>query len=588
MRLALALLLATGALAQGPSFRPLHVAPGGSILDDSGKPVLLRGLNRSATGSGNADAAATDADYAVQNQLLSMNVVRLFVNAAWWSGNVRVPIANQGYQDYIDALIQRAKKYGNYVLILKAGQFPDAPCGADGKNCPAPNQGDLNCQANPSVCVAQDTTGAYIDAAFSFWAAFAKKYAADPAVLYDTWEDMHGIDANTWSDDQNALIATIRTYSPQSLIFVEDTGTAFESITAGTLPDLSFSNIVWSFHLFAGPGGTCSVPASPRYANWPQNFEPLVSYAQQNGHATAITEWGSCNDGEPYHTNITSYARTHSVALVYFDSGNLIAQSALTATGTTVAQAYTAIAAGASAPGPVITLVANAEGDVPLIAPNTWVEIKGTNLAPAGDIRIWQRSDFFGGRMPDQLDGVGVTVNGKSAYVYYISPVQVDILTPPDAMLGPVQVQLTNGGVKSVPASVPAQPLSLSFFVFNGGPYVAAEHANGSYLGPSSLYPGFTTPAKPGETVVLFANGFGPTSEPVVSGSTAQSGTLSPLPAIKIGGVTAVVQFAGLVAPGEFQLNVVVPASLADGDQSITATYSGSTTQPGTLIAIQR
>ncbi len=144
---------------QAQSLRPLHVSPVGIIVDDSGKPVLLRGINRSGTGSGNADANAADADYAAQNQLLSMNLVRLFVNAAWWNSNVQVPIANQKYQDYIDTLIQRAKKYGNYVVIVKAGQFPDAPCAADGKNCSAPNQGDLNCQANASVCAAQDTTG---------------------------------------------------------------------------------------------------------------------------------------------------------------------------------------------------------------------------------------------------------------------------------------------------------------------------------------------------------------------------------------------------------------------------------------------
>ena len=271
---ALALVLCRCCVRSDAGVPPLHVSPGGIILDDTGKPVFLRGLNRSGTGSGNADATATDQEYAAQNQLLSMNLVRIFVNAAWWTSNVQVPIANMTYQTYIDQLIQRAKKYGNYVLILKAGQFPDPPCGADGKNCPAPNQGDLNCQANASLCSAQDTTGDNIDTAFAFWGAFAQKYAADPAVLYDTWEDMHGIDANTWSDDQNQLIAAIRTYSPQSLIFVEDTGTAFESIVQGTLPDLAWSNIVWNFHLYNGPSGTCTEPASPRYANWPQNFDP--------------------------------------------------------------------------------------------------------------------------------------------------------------------------------------------------------------------------------------------------------------------------------------------------------------------------
>lgn len=97
-----------------------------------------------------------------------------------------------------------------------------------------------------------------------------------------------------------------------------------------------------------------------------------------------------------------------------------------------------------------------------------------------------------------------------------------------------------------------------------------------------------TTPAQPNEIVVLYANGFGTTSTPVVSGSIAQSGTLSPLPVITIGGVAAPVQFAGLVAPGEFQFNVVVPSTLANGDQLVTATYNGSTTQAGTLLTVHQ
>jgi uncharacterized protein (TIGR03437 family) len=47
------------------------------------------------------------------------------------------------------------------------------------------------------------------------------------------------------------------------------------------------------------------------------------------------------------------------------------------------------------------------------------------------------------------------------------------------------------------------------------------------------------------------------------------------------------VQFAGLVAPGEFQFNVIVPASIKDGDQPIVATFNNQTTQAGTLITIQ-
>jgi uncharacterized protein (TIGR03437 family) len=241
-----------------------------------------------------------------------------------------------------------------------------------------------------------------------------------------------------------------------------------------------------------------------------------------------------------------------------------------------------------TAPAPAISLVANAEGEAPTLAPNTWVEIKGSNLAAPGDSRIWQGSDFAGNSMPTKLDGVSATVNGKPAFVYYISPLQVNILTPPDALSGSAQVEVTYNGAASAAFTAQAQSLSPSFFVFGGGPYVAAEHANGTYIGPATLYPGLTTPAIPDETVMIYANGFGPTNVPVQSGSINQSGTLSPLPVIKIGGVTAMVQYAGLVAPGEFQFNVTIPASLGNGDQTITATYNGISTQPGTLITVHK
>jgi uncharacterized protein (TIGR03437 family) len=236
---------------------------------------------------------------------------------------------------------------------------------------------------------------------------------------------------------------------------------------------------------------------------------------------------------------------------------------------------------------PLVSLVANAEGEAPTIAPNTWVEIKGAGLSLTGDTRLWNSADFINKQMPTALDGVSATVNDKPAYLYYISPSQINILTPPDAMSGSVRVTVTNGSTVSAAFTAQAQALSPSFFVFNGGPYVAATHALGNLLGPSTLYPGFTTPAKPSEVIVLYANGFGPTSTPIVSGSMSQTGSLPQLPVIKIGALTATVQFAGLITPGLFQFNIVVPPNAPDGDQPIAASYGGFTTQQGTLLTIQ-
>ena len=236
---------------------------------------------------------------------------------------------------------------------------------------------------------------------------------------------------------------------------------------------------------------------------------------------------------------------------------------------------------------PLITSVANAAGHSPNIAPNTWIELHGANLAPAGDSRTWQTADFANNLMPTQLDGVSVTVNGTRAYISYISPGQINFLTPPAALTQSVSIQVTNAMGTSAPFVVQSQTISPAFFTMGSTTYIAAEHTNGSYLGPTSLYPGVTTPAKPGETAVLFGSGFGTAGMTIAPGSPAQSGTLASVPAIQIGGVTATVLFAGLVAPGVYQFNVVVPQSVPDGDNAVTALYNGLTTQAGVLLTVQ-
>ena len=45
--------------------------------------------------------------------------------------------------------------------------------------------------------------------------------------------------------------------------------------------------------------------------------------------------------------------------------------------------------------------------------------------------------------------------------------------------------------------------------------------------------------------------------------------------------------FAGLVAPGEFQFNIVVPSSAPDGDLGISASYNGAFTPNSATLAVQ-
>lgn len=285
-------------------------------------------------------------------------------------------------------------------------------------------------------------------------------------------------------------------------------------------------------------------------------------------------------------TNVTSAAQSQAVnpnTYLFWDMLHpTTVGHAIVAAG-----AYDAIAATLGGL-PLITSVQNAFGGSSTIAPNTWVAVKGSVLSAGGDTRMWGTSDFINGQMPAALDGVSVTMNGEQTYVYYISPTQLNILTPPDLAPGPVEVAVTEGGQTSAPFLAQAQSVSTSFFVFDGTHVVAQHVPNYTDVGPTTLYPGLTTPAQPGEEVVLYANGFGLTSTALTTGAIAQSGTLSPLPVVMIGGVQASVLYAGLAGVGLFQFNVIVPPNTPNGDIPLSATYNGASTQSGVVITIQQ
>jgi uncharacterized protein (TIGR03437 family) len=173
--------------------------------------------------------------------------------------------------------------------------------------------------------------------------------------------------------------------------------------------------------------------------------------------------------------------------------------------------------------GPTISSsgVVNGANFLPGIAPGTWITIRGSNLSAA--TRIWTDSDFSGNNLPTQLDGVSVTANGKPAYVYYISPTQLNVLAPDDpAQGGSVPIQVTTPYGKSSIVNVTETPLSPALFTFSqqGGKYVAAVRADGAYIAPANLIAGLMTlPAKPGDTILLYGTGFGPTTPPNTIGS---------------------------------------------------------------------
>ncbi len=126
------------------------------------------------------------------------------------------------------------------------------------------------------------------------------------------------------------------------------------------------------------------------------------------------------------------------------------------------------------------------------------------------------------------------------------------------------------------------------FFWVTGNKYILATHPNGSLVGPTTLISGATTPAAAGETIVLWATGFGDTTPVAPNGSalTAPLPLVTP-PTVSIGGANAAVKYSGLVGSGLYQINVVVPAGLPSGDAAIVATASGQQSQASAFISVQ-
>jgi uncharacterized protein (TIGR03437 family) len=243
--------------------------------------------------------------------------------------------------------------------------------------------------------------------------------------------------------------------------------------------------------------------------------------------------------------------------------------------------------AQASTGGPAITGVSNSASGAPAIESGSWVSIYGTGLSAT--TRSWQASDFSGNNLPTTLDGVSVQIDGKKAAISYISPGQLNVQAPADAAAGTVQVQVTNSAGTAT-GTATLQNYSPAFFTFQGK-YAAARHGTDSvYVAPAAYLGSAVTsqPAQPGETLEIYSTGLGPTTPAVPAGQlVAGPAPLSDLTQlhVTIGGVAAIVQYAGITLPGLYQINVVVPP-LANGDQPIVATIGGVSSQTGVFIPI--
>ena len=346
--------------------------------------------------------------------------------------------------------------------------------------------------------------------------------------------------------------------------------------------------------MVAAPSTIAVIPASLQFAYTAGGTVPAAQPIQisNSGTGTSTLSW-TATASDSWLSLSAASGTAPSTASVSVSPAGLSAGTYNGAIQITAASASNSplsmpvtLTVAPAAPAVTVTGVVNAGSYQPGIASGTWISIFGTNLSQS--TYGWQASDIVNGALPTTLQGVSVTVNGLPAYVDYVSATQINALAPDDDTLGPVPVQVTAAGATSNVVSVQKSLFAPAFLTFDGT-HVAALHADYSLVGAPNLLPGVvTTPAQPGETILLYGVGFGPADPPQPSGQLVTAATpLANDVQVTIGGQTASVAFAGLTGSGLYQFNVTVP-NLANGDAAVVASIGGVATQTGVAVTVQQ
>lgn len=381
--------------------------------------------------------------------------------------------------------------------------------------------------------------------------------------------------------------------SSGNLYISDDSSSQIRKITFGaTPPGLSVS--AGSLY-FAGKSG-------PLSSIQPQTITtsttgPPISYTA-SAATTSGGAWMSLN-GNPSISGTTP--GTISVSINTTPGGTALAAGTYSGTvkftPTTAGyntpltvQVTMALSTTIPSPAPVITGVVNGASFQAnqSITPNTYVTIQGTNLASATG--TWN-SSIVGGQLPTSLNGVTVTFSGVPGYISYVSPTQINVLAPPMAGgAGPLQVN--NNGASSNSLTVGVAPVSPAFFELSGN-QVIATRLDYTYAAKNGTIPGLTTtPAAPGDVLILWGTGFGETNPPAPAGTVTPSGqtySASDPVTVTINGVPATVYGVALTPglAGLYQVAIQVPTTLAAGDwQLVATTQDGFSSASGVILSV--
>ncbi len=379
---------------------------------------------------------------------------------------------------------------------------------------------------------------------------------ADPATTQRAWGFQ--LTARTASNS-NTLAGTFASTDPNTLLMCA--------------PSSFFSELQVDYA--AGKTQTC--PSSMPLQYIEHSLAGYTATRGQTGSGTFQFDW------TPPSTSVGN--------IVFYVAGNA-ANGDLTVNGDHIYATTFTVTPAAASTKPAISAngVVNGASFVAGIVPGSFASIFGTNLASTTTGKDWAGS-ITNGQLPTQIDGVSVSVGGKPAYIAYIRQDQINIQVP-DAGVGPMQVTITNSGGTSDPVTVTSQQFGPAFFL-TGGKYAVAQHyPDYGYSANPSVVPGAVA-AKPGDILILWGAGFGPTNPavpagevPPPTGPSVTGGGVSV--AVTVGGVNARL-ISAVLSPyaADYQIAIQLPSTLPNGDVPIKASICSYQSPDNVYIYVQ-
>jgi uncharacterized protein (TIGR03437 family) len=147
-----------------------------------------------------------------------------------------------------------------------------------------------------------------------------------------------------------------------------------------------------------------------------------------------------------------------------------------------------------------------------------------------------------------------------------------------------VNVVVTNNGAVSAPATVGLQAAAPAFFMDPGTSYaIASRLPTYSVVGTPSA------PANPGDTLVLWATGLGPTIPAAPAGvEVSGAPATTAVPVVTVGGMQVTV-INSVLTPGSagvYQIAIQLPANVPTGTVTVQASVGGLQTPAGVTLVI--